>query len=342
MHHQFKHPVKKALVITSIAAPNAVLKKCAEGATKNDFRFVVMGDVISPPDFNLDGCDFFSIAAQEELPFRLSKILPKRHYGRKNLGYLVAKDSEVIIETDDDNFPREEFWEKRTRMVKAEVLNDKSWFNVYACFSKENIWPRGFPLENLLKNGSAPKGNYYDRIAGNIKLSDCPIQQGLADENPDVDAVYRMTMKLPINFDKQESLALGKGTWCPFNSQNTTWFKEAFPLMYLPSYCSFRMTDIWRSFVAQRIAWTCGWNILFHNSSVWQERNEHSLLKDFADEVPGYLNNAKICKQLEDLDLLNGVENLKENLFRAYTMLTKEGFVGKEELALVEAWNLDL
>lgn len=334
--------MKKALVITSIAGPNAVLKKCAEGAIKNDFRFIVMGDVISPADFQLDGCDFYSIDAQEKLPYRLAKILPKRHYGRKNLGYLVAKECEVIIETDDDNYPRDEFWYARERKVSAELLENKKWFNVYACFSPENIWPRGFPLENLLVNGKPMQGNYFDRNTANITRVDCPIQQGLADENPDVDAVYRMTMKLPVNFEKQDPLALGKGTWCPFNSQNTSWFKEAYPLMYLPSYCSFRMTDIWRSFVAQRIAWTCGWNILFHNASVWQERNEHSLLKDFTDEVPGYLNNARICKQLEDLDLLNGVENLRENLFRSYSMLTREGFVGKEELPLVDAWNQDI
>src|SRR6185436_15069807 len=127
-----------------------------------------------------------------------------------------------------------------------------------------------------------------------------PIQQGLADENPDVDAVYRMTSSLPLSFNKRNPIVLDKNAWCPFNSQNTTWFKEAFPLLYLPSYCSFRMTDIWRSFVAQRIAWSCNWSILFHNATVRQERNEHSLIRDFEDEIPGYLNNARICKMLED------------------------------------------
>src|SRR5204863_4881711 len=145
--------------------------------------------------------------------------------------------------------------------------------------SEETIWPRGFPLEYLSK--------VNPELKSKTEKINCPIQQGLADENPDVDAVYRMSQKLPVNFDKCDPVVLGKNSWCPFNSQNTTWFKEAFPLLYLPSYCSFRMTDIWRSFIAQRIAWTCDWSVLFHNSTVWQERNEHSLLKDFEDEVPG-------------------------------------------------------
>lgn len=340
MHHQFNPVLKKSLVITSIAAPNPVLKECAAGAGMNNFRFIVMGDVISPPDFKLEGCEFYSIEAQEKLPFRLANILPKRHYGRKNLGYLAAKDSEIIIETDDDNFPHPDFWEKREQIVQAELIENKGWYNVYADFSQENIWPRGFPLENLLEANE--KSEVRKKNIGPVIASNSPIQQGLADENPDVDAVYRMTMKLPVSFDKRGPLVLGAGAWCPFNSQNTTWFKEAFMLMYLPSYCSFRMTDIWRSFVAQRIAWTCGWNILFHNSTVWQERNAHSLLKDFADEVPGYLNNAKICHDLEQLELKTGKDNLSENLMRCYKELTNKKYIGIEELPLVEAWIEDV
>ena len=55
-----------------------------------------------------------------------------------------------------------------------------------------------------------------------------------------------------------------------------------YPLLYLPAYCSFRMTDIWRSFVAQRIAWENGWRLLFHGPTMEQERNVHDLMKDFA------------------------------------------------------------
>jgi hypothetical protein len=147
-----------------------------------------------------------------------------------------------------------------------------------------------------------------------------------------------MTMPLPINFDENSPIALGLNSWSPFNSQNTSWFREAFPLLYLPSYCSFRMTDIWRSFVAQRIAWTCDWPIMYHNATVWQERNDHSLIKDFEDEVPGYVNNEKICSLLEKLPLQPGTQNICENLIRCYDALTTAGFVGKEEMLLVEAW----
>jgi hypothetical protein len=72
-------------------------------------------------------------------------------------------------------------------------------------------------------------------------------EQGIADENPDVDAIYRLILPLPQNFAKDVCVALARGSWSPFNSQNTMWWKYAAPLMYLPSYRNFRITDIWRS-----------------------------------------------------------------------------------------------
>jgi len=66
-----------------------------------------------------------------------------------------------------------------------------------------------------------------------------------------------------------------------------------------------------------------------------------ALVRDFSDEVPGYLHNAAMAHALEELDLKSGQEHLSENLFRCYQTLTERGWVGKEELPLVEAWIQD-
>jgi hypothetical protein len=209
--------------------------------------------------------------------------------------------------------------------------------NIYNFFTQRKIWPRGFPLEEL--NGSNR----------NIPVSDikntiyCPIQQGLADDNPDVDAVFRMTEQLPLTFEKNGSYYLGRGMWCPFNSQNTTWFEDVFPLLYLPSYCTFRMTDIWRSFVAQRIIWECDWGICFHEATVRQERNEHNLIKDFEEEVPGYINNSKVRRILEALELKKGKNEIGDNLLTCYEELVRNGIISdKRELDLLSTWLEDL
>jgi STELLO glycosyltransferases len=157
-----------------------------------------------------------------------------------------------------------------------------------------------------------------------------------------VDAIYRLLLPLPISFRQDPPIVLDRGRWCPFNSQNTTTFPEAYPLLYLPACCSFRMTDIWRSFVAQRILWTCDWRVSFHASSVWQDRNDHDLLRDFADEVPGYLHNARIAEVLSALDLPAGEKNIPANLTRCYASLVELGVVAREELALLAAWLADL
>jgi hypothetical protein len=324
------------LVITSIADDRHPILNHYAIESKNYYvPFIVIGDTKSPSVFSLEGAIFYSIKEQEALNFKLVKLLPYKHYARKNLGYLLAisKGATVILETDDDNLPLDGFWHQRSRHILAHPLCDSGWVNVYRFFTNLNIWPRGFALEML--SAKLP-------LLNDLSLVDCPIQQGLADDNPDVDAIYRLTMQLPFSFDQHTPVALGSGSICPFNSQNTTWFKDAFPLLYLPYYCSFRMTDIWRSFVAQRIAWTCGWSILFHSSSVRQERNEHNLMLDFKDEIPGYLNNLLISTELNNLMLESGIDNIPINMKLCYQKLIEIGCVGPDEIDLLSAWLDDL
>lgn len=328
---------KTSIVVTSIASPNGVLQAIAQGALEQNIRFYVIGDVPSPADFSLAGCDFYGLDRQAQTGLRFATLCPKRHYARKNIGYLLAmaEGAESIVETDDDNYPMPEFWGERVRNRRAPAVNGAGWVNVYSYFSEANIWPRGLPLDEIQSRPPQLSSVMTDAV-------DAPIQQGLADDNPDVDAIYRLVLPLPLKFRQGVEVALGNGTWCPFNSQNTAWWADAFPLLYLPAYCSFRMTDIWRSFVAQRIAWENGWHVLFHSPTVWQERNDHSLMRDFKDEVPGYLHNRAMCEKLAGLNLRPGLEALGDNLRVCYECLVANEWVGQTELQLVDAWLTDL
>jgi len=328
---------KTVLVVTSIASPNVALKELARGCRQHGVEFFVIGDESSPRQFELGGCRFYDLKEQTELGFAFARQCPTRSYARKNIGYLLAMrtGASVLIETDDDNFPRAEFWAPRQRKQLARLMSDTGWVNIYRYFTDANIWPRGLPLESI--NNSIPE---YDALEK--KEVECPIQQGLIDENPDVDAIYRLALSLPQSFRKDRRVALGNNSWSPFNSQNTTWWSDAFPLLYLPAYCSMRMTDIWRGFVAQRIAWTNNWSVVFHEPTVWQERNEHDLLRDFEGEVPGYLNNKKICAALENLALQPGLDNLNDNLRLCYSEFVRMNLIVEAELDLLEAWIADI
>ena len=329
--------MKTAVIVTSINAPNAALRAIADGCKKHGFEFIVSGDTKSPKNFSLSGCRFLSVEDQIATKSRFAALCPTRTYARKNVGYFVAmaEGTEMIVETDDDNFPRPAFFDQRSRRLGVPSVSGTGWVNTYRYFTDANIWPRGLPLDAVQR--PIPP---FDTLP--TKEVDCPIQQGLADENPDVDAIYRLILTLPQNFRTDRRVALGVGSWCPFNSQNTTWWPDAFPLLYLPAHCSFRMTDIWRSFVAQRVGWENGWCLLFHEPTMWQERNEHDLMRDFADEVPGYLHNERIRRALEDTALKGGVTNLAADLRRCYEALIALDVVGAAELALIDAWIFDL
>ena len=102
------------------------------------------------------------------------------------------------------------------------------------------------------------------------------------------------------------------------------------------------MTDIWRSFVAQRIAWANGWSILFHEATAWQERNPHDLMRDFGDELPGYLHNTHIVRELAALTIQPGLENIPAGLRLCYGQLCDMKLIDSKELPLLEAWLADI
>ncbi len=102
------------------------------------------------------------------------------------------------------------------------------------------------------------------------------------------------------------------------------------------------MCDIWRSFVAQRCLWELGCGVVFHAPEVFQERNPHSSLRDFCDEIPGYTKNKSLVAALSGTVLREGNREVGANLMRCYESLVRERFLPDAELPLVAAWLSDL
>lgn len=317
------------LVLTTINEPIKILRFIANKAYRNNIRTIIVGDKKTPKNFKLNNSIYLDLEHQYEIFGEFASALPINHYSRKNIGYLYAikSGSNIIQETDDDNIPYNEFWFEPEN-PKFLAKGKKGWVNVFDYFSDEKIWPRGYPLEEV----NSSRKIELTRFTGE-KFS---VYQGMIDENPDVDAIYRLTRKLPFYFKKKPAVLLKNGYWCPFNSQNTIFKPEAFIFMYLPSFCSFRMTDIWRSFIAQRCLWEEDSGVVFHSATVYQKRNKHNLLKDFADEISGYLFNEKIKRILQNLSL--NKNNSHRNLYKCYEALCKEKILPKEELKLVKSW----
>ena len=337
------------VVITTIQRPTPSVHKLAKRLANRQGQLVIAGDTKGPDSFDLSEIDgfhndqlsFLSIDDQLATGFELAKLLPTKHYARKNIGYLHAINSGAtcIYETDDDNAPLDS-WKPRTEHISsAEVLkaaqeDSPNWVNVYRHFTGENIWPRGLPLDRIhsdLTEADTTVGNSKEGIWA-------PIQQGLADGSPDVDAIWRLVLDREFVFHESDSVLLPAGQWCPFNTQTTWWWPVVYPLLYVPSFCSFRMCDIWKSFVAQRCLWELGTGIVFHAPEVWQERNIHNLMRDFNDEIPGYQQNHRIAEILESTSLSSGSDNVGVNLKTCYEALVAEEIFPAKELELVDAW----
>ena len=283
---------------------------------------------------------FYSLKAQLTTGLKSRECHAPGELSRKNIGYLLAMrdGAEVIVETDDDNRPLEGFWVRRWSDGRRDVVECAGgWFNApnELLPGGSSIWPRGFPLDVVHGDGTTAILN-RDYYAGSF-----PIHQGLIAGEPDVDAIFRLIGDYPSEpFNAQHSMAL-LNAWCPFNSQNTTWFKEAFPLMYIPSFCknAYRMDDIWRSFIAQRIAFENGWGILWGGVTVVQERNPHDLMKDFEQEIPGYLYNRKIVEMLKALPIVPGTDTttLLRNMDVCYRAMIEAGYIEIREMGVLQA-----
>lgn len=323
-------------IVTTISKPTSSIRKLSDKLL-NTNGLIIIGDQKGPESFTLPNSRFYPLKEQVKLDFKIVDKLPVGHYSRKNIGYLLAmtEGNDSIYETDDDNEPNQ-YWIPRDKKANA-LKNEKlPWINVYKHFTNDNIWPRGFLLDRLSTTDSLPK---HDGIICEIEA---PIQQGLADVSPDVDAIWRLTQDREFYFERKDSIALPAGSWCPFNTQSTWWWKEAFALLYLPSFCSFRMTDIWKSFVAQRCLWEMGYMVVFHAPEVNQQRNYHNLMRDFEAEIPGYTKNELLTQTLEKTTLMQGKENALRNLVVCYESLISKGLMPSEEMPLVRAWVEDV
>ena len=329
---------KQFAVLTTIQEPTSSVSTLAARLSDFGAKLIVIGDKKGPRAYSLAGTEFLSLEDQLKSQFEMARELPIGHYARKNVGYLAAirHEASCIYETDDDNAPLRS-WSLREETVDAHSVEQNGWVNIFRSFSAATIWPRGFPLDAVRESlRSAPV------LSGKPVRARAPIQQGLANNSPDVDAIWRLILDEPFDFESGPSVLLPRGAWCPFNSQSTWWFPVAYPLMYLPSYCSFRMTDIWRSFIAQRCLWELDLGVVFHGSEVIQQRNDHNLIRDFEDEVPGYLRNRELVKILEGLDLTAGAEAVGDNMLVCYEALVRANFFPSRELDLGTSWLREL
>lgn len=319
--------MKKFLIITSIFPPTKAVKKFA---TFSDWQVIVVGDTKTPQNWHYKNVIYLSPKDQEQLGYPIVSHIPWKSYSRKMVGYLYAikNGADIIADTDDDNIPYDFWGENISFNGTFDTIENKGFSNVYKFFTKKHIWPRGFPLQYVLQVQKNQQLSQKKHAIG--------VWQFLADGDPDVDAIYRLTNNKRVRFSERQPIVLDKDVICPTDSQNTFFRKECFPLLYLPSFVSFRFTDILRGLLLQPILWQANLSVGFGKATVFQERNPHDYLKDFELEIPIYLYSEKIISSVSQV--VKKQNSIKENLLFAYQVLFQEKIVTEEEVNLLKLW----
>jgi len=323
--------MKRCVALTTVNPPAAAVHAFVAGdGGVGDYDVIIVGDRKTPDEYHGLDCVFLDMRAQHAHFPALAKQLPVDSYARKNLGYLYAiqRGYDTVAESDDDNLPLANWGELPARFARC--VTAPKYPNMYSLYTDARIWPRGFPLDNIAA---------AEAVTVEAQSGDAYIVQALANGDADVDAIHRLVFGVrEMEFGDGDYL-LAAGVLSPFNSQNTFWVnRAAFAFMYLPATVSFRCCDILRGYVAQYGIWARGGRLAFTGPSVYQSRNPHDYIADFASEIPLYIDFHKIIAALESAEL-NGDDG---DLLMMYRALFEAGVVEAFELQLVDAWLAQL
>ena len=341
---------EKWVVVTTINAPTPSIYKLTE--LPEPWKIVVIGDKKTKDEEwkifeNSSKLVYLSVENQLKLNYKTTQYLPYNSYTRKNIGYLYAIEhgAKEIYETDDDNIftTFDQLYNNFNFSKVCYAENNKTvMINPYAYFGRPTVWPRGFRLNDI-------GYDWYDKffISTSEQITSKPlVYQGLANGDPDVDAIFRLTRAnayYPIKLDFYDlyPLLYFPGNYIPTNSQNTRFLYEAFPALALPTTVAFRVCDIWRGFIMERFIWGYNGTVLFHSPSVYQKRNVHDYYLDFVDEEALYYGLEDILNGL-NTDVDKQIFNPGNFLVRLIEILVKKKVLKENDLKMYKAFIEDL
>ena len=345
----FRFKSEKWVVVTTINAPTPSIHELLK--LPEPWKIVIIGDSKSKDEpweeFKTSNkLIFLSVKSQENLCYNMTKYIPTKSYTRKNIGYLYAiqNGAKEIYETDDDNQFIKSFNDynfNNNSFISYAKSDPKIMINPYSYFGQPTIWPRGYRLSDIGKNN---KNNFYYTITNKI-YNNPLIYQGVANGDPDVDAIFRLTRaktnkKINITFYDMENLLYFPGNYIPTNSQNTRFNYKVFPALCLPTTVAFRVCDIWRGYLIERFAWGYNGTTMFHSATVYQDRNIHDYYLDYVDEYDLYYSLDKLLEVLNtELEVKNDPELF---MIKIIQCLVLKGILKKNDYFMYKAYLKDL
>jgi hypothetical protein len=243
--------MKTAVVLTTIHVPK-VLKSYIDNCRTfghTDIAFIIIGDLKTPPQclsylFSLrkTGYPFIYLGPQEQDKWlkdhkELRDFLPYNSIQRRNVGYLYAAQmgADVIISIDDDNFvlPDVDYFRAHGRvgsvLKTAAISSSSGWVNLCSFLKTSQqraFYHRGFPLNKRWVPGQTKFSKIKKRVVVNV---------GFWLGDPDIDAITWLEGPLKVSQMNMpfSPLSLAHGTCHPFNTQNTSFYKDTLPCLFL-------------------------------------------------------------------------------------------------------------
>lgn len=308
-----------AIVTTTINVPH-LLQAYADDAARfgRHVQFVVVGDNKTPEETSdfctrLDQespyrCTYLSPQDQREIlgiAPSFESFLPWNCIQRRNVGmyYAYQQSVDVVITIDDDNLLCDTDYLGRhahvgTQTTVPALHSENGWWNVCELLNEAKQLPfyhRGHPLSKRWQ----PDEDFTTISPAQGRVV---VNAGLWLDDPDIDAVSRLFAPIRTTGRNEKfpaTLALERGTWAPFNSQNTALARDVIPAYLLFPHFG-RYDDIWASYVVRRLADSHGDLVTYGTPLVRQKRNEHNLLQDLDAERVGMEYTEAFCEALND------------------------------------------
>ena len=290
------------------------------------------------------------------MEFQINKHIPSNHFSKKNLGFIIAIrfGALYIYDFDDDNIFKpsvKDFVNNFTAKKKYTLTNlEYPLINIYNFFEPMDkslqsvfVWPRGFPLEYIHSIGKTSVDVVNIDGSQSAMMNKVCVWQSVADYDPDVDAIYRMTKTLPIFFSNSDStLILPRGVYSPWNAQSVLIHKRAFGILLIPISVTGRVSDIWRSFIACRLLEAGGLLVSFTSPLVNQFRNPHNYLNDLNDEMDLYQKSTMLLNILISLPHPVYGSSLDTFYIKIIYELVNARILNEIDYKLAQAWLYDL
>jgi len=227
------------------------------------------------------------------------------------------------------------------------TFTPKEWYGLQATSSSGWVDPGQFLLPPIVQRGF-PHDVRSAPVLYAITKARVGVAQGLVLGDPDIGAVHRIATA-PVCHGVHEVARAGfvvdpKEAWTIFNSQNTAVIRELAPAFFMIPFVG-RYDDIFASLILQRIMREHGYVTHFGQPFVWQERNQHNLVRDLKNEQFGMEHIGHLADLLNSSIIAGAMErhtSVVEQVRAIFTLLIGHVSMLEQSREAALAWCNDV